>query len=348
MKVRNVFGLFKTAAKDFSADSAPRLGASLAYYTIFSLSPLLIIVIAIAGFLMGPENNAGKMIHDQISAMVGPQGAEAIQSMMNRPGAQKEGLISSIIAVFTLLLGSTGVFMELQAALNRIWEVKQEPGGGIWGFIKHRLLSFAMVLTIGFLLLVSLVLTAAISAFGGMMSKWMPSLEAMSQILNFVASFGLITVLFACIFKFMPDVRIPWKTVWVGAAVTSLLFAIGKFGLGMYLGKNTASNAFGPAKSLVILLLWVYYSAQIMFFGAELTQAYAKLSGAKIEPKEHARFDEENTSKETSPTKPSPAPAPAPERVRPTPYPRPKPGFVMPALLLLAAFFLPNSRKRHS
>ncbi|HEY6227312.1 MAG TPA: YhjD/YihY/BrkB family envelope integrity protein [Verrucomicrobiae bacterium] len=348
MKVRSIFGLFKTAAKDFSADSAPRLGASLAYYTIFSLSPLLIIVIAIASFLMGSNSHAGQKIYDEIASIVGPKGAEAIQSLMNQPGAQKQGLISSIIAVVTLILGSSGVFIELQAALNKIWDVKQEPGAGIWGFIKHRLLSFAMVLTIGFLLLVSLVVTAAISALGGMVGKWMPSLEAISQILNFVASFGIITVLFACIFKFMPDVRIPWKTVWVGAAVTSLLFAIGKFGLGMYLGKNTASNAFGPAKSLVILLLWVYYSAQIMFFGAELTQAYAKLSGAKVEPKEHARTDEENTSKEVSPTKPSPASAPAPERVRPAPYPRPKPGFVMPALLLLVAIFLPNAHKRHS
>jgi len=313
------------------------------------LSPLLIIVIAIAGFLMGPQNNAGKMIHDQISGIVGAQGAETIQSMMNRPGMEKQSLISSIIAVITLLLGSTGVFMELQAALNTIWDVKQEPGGGIWGFIKHRLLSFAMVFTIGFLLLVSLVLTAAISALGGMMSRWMPTMEAMSQILNFVASFGIITVLFACIFKFMPDVRIPWKTVWVGAAFTSLLFAIGKFGLGMYLGKNTASNAFGPAKSLVILLLWVYYSAQIMFFGAELTQAYAKLSGVKVEPKEHAKIDEENTNKETSPTKPdsTPSPAPASGRIRPRPVAHPKPGLVMPALLLLAAIFLPNTRKRH-
>jgi membrane protein len=350
MKVRSVFGLFKTAAKDFSADSAPRLGASLAYYTIFSLSPLLIIVIAIAGFLMGPENNAGKMIHDQIAGIVGPQGAESIQSMMNRPGMEKQSLIASIMAVITLLLGSTGVFMELQAALNTIWDVKQEPGAGIWGFIKHRLLSFAMVLTIGFLLLVSLVLTAAISALGGMVGKWMPSMEATSQILNFVASFGIITILFACIFKFMPDVRIPWKTVWVGAAFTALLFAIGKFGLGMYLGKNTATNAFGPAKSLVILLLWVYYSAQIMFFGAELTQAYAKLSGVKVEPKEHAKIDEENTNKDTSPTKPAPSAQPVPTsgRIRPRPIAHPKPGFVMPALLLLAAIFLPNTRKRHS
>lgn len=346
MKVGSVFGLFKTAAKDFSADSGPRLGASVAYYTIFSLSPLLIIAIAIAGFLMGAENHAGDQIYKQIEGMVGPQGAESIKSMMSQPASQKQGLMASIMAGITLLLGSTGVFMELQAAMNKIWNVKQDPGGGIWGFIKHRLLSFAMVMTIGFLLLVSLMLTAALTAMGGMVGKWMPNMEVIAQVLNFIASFGVITVLFACIFKLMPDVHIPWKTVWIGAVVTSLLFAIGKFGLGMYLGKNTASNAFGPAKGLVILLLWVYYSAQIMFFGAEITQAYAKLSGAKIEPKKHASFDEENTSKEVSPTKPNHAPTPAPERIRAPQYPRPKPGFVMPALLLLAALFLPNSRKR--
>jgi membrane protein len=354
MKVRDMFGLFKTAAKDFSADSAPRLGASLAYYTIFSLSPLLIIVIAIASFFMN-NSSAGDQIFNQISAMVGPKGAETIHTLISQPGTQKHGLLATIIATVTLVLGASGVFMELQAALNTIWNVKQEPGAGIWGFIKHRLLSFAMVLSIGFLLLVSLVLTAAIAAIGKMIGSWMPGMEALSQILNFVASFGIIMLLFAFMFKFMPDAHIPWKTVWIGSALTSFLFAIGKFALGMYIGKSSASNAFGAAGSIVVLLLWVYYSAQIMFFGAELTQAYAKLNGVKIIPKEHARLDEENTNKDESPTRgksssqsPSPSPAATPERIRPAYPARPKPGFVMPVLVLLAAFFLPNSRKHHS
>jgi membrane protein len=268
--------------------------------------------------------------------------------MVNQPGAQKTGIVATIMAIVTLVLGSTAVFMELQAALNTIWDVKQKPGGGIWNFIKHRLLSFAAVLTIGFLLLVSLVLTAAISSLGKMMGAWMPSLEAMSQILNFVASFGLITVLFAFMYKFMPDVQIPWRVVWAGAAFTSLLFALGKFGLGYYLGKKSGDDAFGAAGSLVLLLLWVYYSAQILFFGAEMTQAYAKMKGVKVLPKEHAEVADES-SKETSPTKPEPPkPAQAPaHRPRPA-QAAPRPGFVMPALLLLAAIFLPNAKRRHS
>jgi membrane protein len=349
MKVRNVFGLFKTAAKDFSADGATHLGASVAYYTIFSLSPLLLIVLAIATFFLGPENDARGQIVAQLSGMIGPKGADAIASLLNQPDNQKNGIMATVIAVVTLVLGSTGVFMELQAALNTIWDVKQEPGGGVWGFIKHRLLSFAMVLTIGFLLLVSLVLTAGIAAVGKKIGAMMPGMEVMAQILNFVASFGLIAVLFAFMFKFMPDAIIPWKTVWMGAAITSLLFAVGKFALGMYIGKNSAANAFGAAKSLIVLLLWVYYSAQILFFGAELTQAYAKAKGVRVLPKEHATIDEDS-SKEASPTKETPAaPTHSPERVRPVASaPRPRPGFVMPIALLLAAIFLPNARRRHS
>jgi membrane protein len=351
MKMRSIFGVFKTAAKDFSADSCPRLGASLAYYTIFSLSPLLLIVIAIASFFFGAEAARGELF-GQISGMVGPKGAEFVQSMLSNGATQKHGLLATIIATVTLILGSTGVFLELQASLNTIWDVKQQPGAGIWSFIRHRLISFAMVLTIGFLLLVSLVLTAAIAGIGKMMGSWMPGMEAFSQILNFVASFGVITVLFAFIFKFMPDVTIPWRTVWIGGAFTSLLFTVGKFALGLYLGKSSAASAFGAAGSLVVLLLWVYYSAQIMFFGAELTQAWAKARNVKIVPKEHATIDEENTNKDESPTKTSPtgnAPAPARDRVRPAPArPLPKPGFVMPALLLVAALFLPGARKRHS
>jgi membrane protein len=352
MKLGKTFGLFKTAAKDFSADGAPHLGASVAFYTIFSLSPLLIIVLAIASFFMGPENNAREQIVSQISSVVGPKGAEAISGMVNKPGAEKSGLIATIIATITLLLGSTAVFMELQAALNTIWDVKQKPGGGIWNFVKHRLLSFAMVLTIGFLLLVSLILTAAISNLGKMMGAWMPSLEAVSQILNFVASFGLIMLLFAFMYKFMPDVQIPWKVVWIGAAFTSLLFAVGKFGLGLYLGKKSGDDAFGAASALVLLLLWVYYSAQILFFGAEVTQAYAKMKGIKVLPKEHAEVADDSAKDDSATKGATPKPertAPVGERARPIPSrPAPRPGFVMPALLLLAAVFLPNvGKKRH-
>jgi membrane protein len=351
MKVGKFFGLFKQAGQDFMADSAPRLGASVAYYTIFSLSPLLLIVLAVLTFYFHGESNARHELFGQISSMVGPKGAETIQSLLNQPQNEKHSFFATIIATVTLILGSTGVFMELQAALNTIWDVKQQPGAGIWGFVKHRLLSFAMVLTIGFLLLVSLVVTAAITVIGKKVSAWMPGMEAISQILNFVASFGIITVLFAFIFKYMPDVRMPWKVVWIGAAFTSLLFAIGKFALGMYIGKNSASNAFGAAGSLVVILLWVYYSAQILFFGAEITQAYAKLKGIEVAPKQHAATNHEESAKDQSPTKGAPVPQPnrAPQPAGGSfPAPGRKPGFVMPAVVLLLALVLPKRRARHS
>jgi membrane protein len=241
--------------------------------------------------------------------------------------------------------------MELQAALNTIWEVKQQPGAGIWSFIKHRLLSFAMVLSIGFLLLVSLMLTAAISALGKFVGSHIQGIEAFSQVLNFVASFGVITLLFAFIFKYMPDVHLPWRDVWVGAGFTSLLFTVGKLALGLYLAKSTTTSAFGAAGSLVVVIMWVYYSAQILFFGAELTQAYAKQRGAKVLPKQHATIDVENDSKDHSPVQGktnAPVPADNPTPSQPTrAHPRPpavRPGFIVPGLILLLALVLPKHR----
>jgi membrane protein len=345
--MKRYFSLVKDAGKDFMADGAPRLGASVAFYTIFSISPLFLIVIALVTFFFDSADDARKAISDQIVGLLGPKSAETINSIMTQPDSEKHGIISTIIAAVTLLLGSTGVFMELQAALNRIWEVEVKTGGGVWGFVKHRLLSFAMVLTIGFLLLVSLVLTAGISALGKYIGSSIPAFEAISRVLNFVVSFGVITLLFAFIFKYMPDVRMPWKDVWVGAAITSLLFSVGKLGLGMYLAKSATANAFGAAGSLVIVLLWVYYSAQIMFFGAEITQVYAKQRGSKVVPAKHARLkDEKEQRKEPATkgpkeTKPQPAYVP---NYRPGPAMARKSGLVIPGLVLLLAIFLPKSR----
>jgi len=343
MKTRQLFGIFKQAAKDFSADSAPRLGASVAFYTIFSISPLFIILIAIASLWYGAEAARGQL-QAPLTGLLGPKSADFIQSMISQPGTQKNGIIATVIAVITLLLGSSGVFLELQAALNRVWEVKQAPGGGIWSFIKHRVLSFAMVLTIGFLLLVSLVLTAAISSFGKVLSGATPQLEVISQILNFVVSFGVITLLFALIFKYMPDVHLPWSDVWFGAAITSMLFVIGKFALGYYLAKKSVNSPFGAAGSLVTVLLWVYYSAQILFFGAEITQAHAKEHGSKIVPKQHAEVNHEDHRKDESPTdglKPkAPRPHPVHEGHAPTP------GLVFSSVFLLLALALPKALRR--
>jgi len=345
MKVGNIFGVLKEAGKDWVADSAPRLGASVAFYTIFSLSPLLVIVLAIASFFLSDADSARTQLLGQISGLLGEDGAKMIEQMLTSPKNEDRTLFATVMAGVTLLIGSTGVFMELQAALNRVWEVKQDSGGGVWGFIKHRLLSFAMVLTIGFLLLVSLILAAGVAAFGKMAGGWMPGLAIVAQVLNFVVSFGVITLLFAFIFKFMPDVRMPWNVVWIGAAITSLLFAVGKFGLGMYLAKSSTASAFGAAGSLVIVLMWVYYSAQILFFGAEITQVYAKRKGVKIEPKEHASIDQDNTRKDSSPTK-SETPQPAARPFRAGRAPRP--GFVVPGLVLLLALFLPKGPGRSS
>jgi len=339
--------MLKQAGKDFMADSAPRLGASVAFYTIFSISPLFLIVIAVVTFFFNNGDAARDQIAQQITSLVGEKGGETINAIINQPKSEKHGIISTIIAVVTLLLGSTGVFMELQAALNRVWEVEVKSGGGIWGFVKHRLFSFAMVLTIGFLLLVSLLLTAGISALGKYVGGYIPAFEAISQILNFVVSFGVITVLFAFIFKYMPDVRMPWKDVWVGAAITSLLFAVGKLGLGMYLAKSSTANAFGAAGSLVVILLWVYYSAQILFFGAEITQVYAKERGSKVVPTKHAKLkpDEEQRKEPATegPRKHAPKPAPLPH-YQPEPALARKGGFLIPGLVLLLAVFLPKSR----
>lgn len=351
MNAGGFFRLFKTATKDFFADSAPRLGASVAYYTIFSISPLVIIVIAIASFFFGAEAARGQ-VFEQISGLVGAKGAEAIESTISLAATQRHGLVATTVAVVTLLLGSTGVFMELQAALNTIWEVKQQPGAGIWSFIQHRLLSFAMVLSIGFLLLVSLVLTTAISTLGKFIGSRIHGIEAFSQVLNFAASFGVITVLFAFIFKYMPDVRLPWRDVWFGAGFTSLLFTVGKLALGLYLAKSTTTSAFGAAGSLVVVIMWVYYSAQILFFGAELTQAYAKQRGAKVVPKKHAVIDTENDSKDHSPVAgkenaPAVAPTKTPQPRRTQPQRAPvaaKHGLVVPGLILLLALVLPKTR----
>jgi membrane protein len=347
----SILGIFKTAGKDFIADSAPRLGASVAFYTIFSISPLFVIVIAIASFVFGAEAARGQVL-DQISGLVGPSGAEAIQTLIAQPDNKTEGWMATIIAVGTLLIGSTAVFMELQAALNSIWEVKQKPGAGIWGFIKYRLLSFAMVLTIGFLLLVSLLLTAGLAGLGKYAGSRIPGFEAISQVLNFAISFGVITVLFAFIFKYMPDVRLPWRDVWVGAAFTSLLFSVGKLGLGMYLAKSSTASAFGAAGSLVAVLMWVYYSSQILFFGAELTQAYAKRRGTKVVPTKHAVMDVENDVKDDSPLRGKSndsAPANPPSRrpiLRPRTSASRKSSMVVPGLLVLFALVMPRGKGR--
>lgn len=275
------WGLLKDTFSKWSTDKAPRLGAALSYYTVFSMVPLLVLTIAIAGLAFGQEAAQQSMMA-QIESLVGPQSAAAIQQMLEIAQKPSSGIFASMIALGTLLLGASGVFAQLQDALNAVWSVEPQAGRGIWGTIKDRFFSFMAVLGTGFLLLVSLALSAALAAIGKLFQGWLPGHEAVLHLANFVISFGVITLLFAMMFKLLPDAQVAWRDVWIGAGLTSLLFTIGKFLIGMYLGKVDVGSAYGAAGSLVILLVWVYYSSQILLFGAELTAIYANRYGSRI------------------------------------------------------------------
>ncbi|MBW4579513.1 MAG: YihY/virulence factor BrkB family protein [Tildeniella nuda ZEHNDER 1965/U140] len=288
MKPKDVFKLLKDTVTEWQEDKVPLWAAALAYYTVFSLAPLLLIAIAIAGVVFGEDAARGEIV-GQIQGLVGKEGATAIQSMIqnaNRPGSG--GTIATVVGVVTLMFGASGVFGQLQDALNTIWGVKPKPGQGIKSFLQARFLSFAMVLVIGFLLLVSLVLSAALAAIGTFFNQLLPDVAIVGQLVNFLVSFGFITLLFAAIYKFLPDVNVAWKDLWIGAAATALLFNVGKLLIGVYLGSSGATSTYGAAGSLVVILLWVFYSAQIILFGAEFTQVFAKYRGSEITPSSHA------------------------------------------------------------
>lgn len=289
MSLRVLWALLKTATESWVADNAPRLGAALSYYTVFAISPLFIIVIFIAS-LWFSQSSVQNALFSELANLVGPQGATAFKSALVTAAPRDQGRLASVIAAATLILSATGLFMELQGSLNTIWGVEEKPGQGLRGFVKNRLLSFAMVLGIGFLLLVSLVVSAAVASLAKYLGALAPGLGFLTITLNWFASFLVITLLFAMIFKVLPDVKIAWREVWVGSVVTALLFSGGKLLLGMYLGRSSTVSAYGAAGSLVLILLWVYYSAQILFFGAELTQAYANRYGAQLEPKKNAQW----------------------------------------------------------
>jgi membrane protein len=283
--MRTAFDLLKQTVKEWSEDKVPRLGAALAYYTMFSLAPLLIIAIAIAGFAFGEEAARGE-VTEQLGSLINDDAANMVEELIlnaRRPGA---GVVATVVGVVTLLLGASGVIGQLKDSMNTIWEVAPKPGRGILGLLKDRFLSLAMVLGIGFLLLASLLLSAALDA----VSDYFFTDEASVglRILNFVVSFAVITLLFAVIYKVLPDVRIAWRDVWIGAIVTALLFNIGKYLIGVYLARSTTASVFGAAGSLILVLLWIYYSSQILFFGAEFTQVYANRFGTRLAPAEGA------------------------------------------------------------
>ena len=293
MSIKKIVELFKAAFSDWREDKASRLAAALAYYAVISLAPLLILLITITALAFGKEAAQGR-IAAQIQGLVGAQSAQILEEIIahaNKPGT---GLLASAVAMITLLAGASGVFGALQDGLNTIWEVEPKPGRGIMGIIKDRFLSLSMVLGVGFLLLISLVLSAALTALGDWMGGLLPLPAFVLQVLNFIVSFAVITLLFALIYKILPDVEINWSDVWIGAALTSLLFTIGKLLIGLYLGRGSVGSAYGAAGSLIVILIWVYYSAQILFFGAEFTQVYADAYGSRITPDKDARPVTEN------------------------------------------------------
>jgi membrane protein len=276
---REIWEVLKAAGSDWVEDKAAQLGAALSFYSVLSLAPLMVIALALAALVFG-EQGATEQIMAQMDNMVGAEGAQAIQGMIENAKRPETGTIAAILGIVTLLFGASGVFGQLQEAMNTIWEVPPKTGGGFWNMIRARFLSFAMVLGTGFLLLISLLLSAAVAAFGTQMGHWWPALEPITHLINAGATFLVVTVLFAMIFKLLPDAQVAWRDVWVGALLTALLFTIGKLGIGLYLGKSAVGSTYGAAGSLVVLLLWIYYSAQILFFGAELTQVYATRYGS--------------------------------------------------------------------
>ncbi len=282
-----VFRMLKATADAWLEDNALRLSAALAYYSIFSIAPLLVIAISVAGLVLGEEAVRGQL-GQQLEGYLGPQAAAGVQTLVQSASKPSEGWLGAIVGFATLLLGASGVFGQLKDALNTIWGVKPKGGAGVWRFFRERLLNFGLVLVIGFLLLTSLVLTTTLAALSGYFEQLVGIPPVVGGLVTFGVSFGVVTLLFAFIFKVLPDAQIEWRNVWIGAGVTALLFEIGKFGLGFYLGRESTASGFGAAGSVVILLLWVYYASCILLFGAEFTQVYARETGHDIQPSPNA------------------------------------------------------------
>ena len=283
MKASSIVPLLKKTVTEWMEDKVSRLAAALAYFTIFSIAPLLIIAISVAAIFFGEEAAQGQIV-GQVQGLMGQEGAAAIESMIANANQMEGGVIASIIGIVILLFGASGVFGQLQDALNTIWEVAPKPGQGIATFLRSRFLSFGMVLVIAFLLLVSLILSAVIVGISSYMTTVMPGLGVVMEGINFIVSFGVITLLFGLIYRVLPDVEIAWGDVWIGAAFTAFLFTIGRTLIGLYLGNAAVGSAYGAAGSLVVLLIWIFYSAQILLFGAEFTQVYARRYGSHIRP----------------------------------------------------------------
>jgi membrane protein len=286
---QNTFHLLKQTATEWMDDKAPQLGAALAYYTVFSLAPLVLVLLAIIGLLFR-EDPAGawSKVTEQMSYFLDKSAVQVVQDIAQTSAEPGKSAIATLIGVALALFGASGVFGQLQDALNTIWGVKAKPNLGIWGFLRARFVSFSMVGGVCFLLLVSLTVQSVLRGFSHYVQAALPGGLAIAITVYLIFDFAVVVLLFAMIFKFLPDAKVQWRDVWIGAAMTALLFGLGKWALGFYLGSGSAASAYGAASSLITLLLWIYYSSQILLFGAEFTQVYANQAGRRVQPSEYA------------------------------------------------------------
>ena len=290
---RSFFGtalkLLKLTVQEWLQDKAPQLGAALAYYTVFSLAPLILVLLAIVGAIFRDDPaGAWSKLTEQMSYFLDKSAVQMVENIAEKASQPGKSTLATIIGVTLALFGASGVFGQLQDALNTVWGVKAKPGLGIWGFLRTRFLSFAMVAGVCFLLLVSLAIEALLKGFSHYIQSVVPGGLTIAVSVYLIFDFAVITTLFAMIFKILPDVKTRWRDMWVGAVMTAVFFLIGKWALGLYLGSGTAASAYGAAGSLITLLLWIYYSSQILLFGAEFTQVYASEFGSPIEPDKYA------------------------------------------------------------
>ena len=316
ISMKEFAALMKETYAEWVDDKAPRLGAALAYYAVFSLAPLLIILVAVVGAVWGNQSDVVQArLLREVQSTVGPNAAELIEGMLTQSSRSGAGTLPTMLGIAAMLFGATTVFAQLQDALNTIWDV-ESTRNGITALVISRAMSFGLILMVGFLLLLLLIVSAVLAALDTFIAGITPGTQFLIRLLDLLISIGILTLLFAMVYRYLPDVEIAWRDVWFGAAVTALLFTLGKYALGAYLGNSSTGSAYGAAGSLAILLVWIYYSAQIIFFGAELTQVYARRYGSRIQPSEFAvRIGEA----EAPPPRRSPAvarPAQRPSRLR--------------------------------
>lgn len=288
LTLKGIWKVLKTSFKGFGEDKVPKLSGSLAYYTVFSMGPLLIVLIYLSGYILGREAVEGT-IYNQMNDFVGPDAALQIQEIVKNAALNDSGPMAVTIGIITLLIGATTVFAEMQDSINTIWNLKTKPKRALLIMLMNRLLSFGVVVSLGFLLLVSLGVSAIVAVLGKSLAGWLPGVgPIVLYVINFLVSFGIVTLLFAVIFKVLPDAKIQWKWVWPGAIATGILFLIGKFLISFYIGTSDIGSTYGAAGSLAIIIVWIYFSSMILYFGAEFTKAYVLQYGGEIKPNKYA------------------------------------------------------------